>query len=58
MDKSRGVEKAVWCVDCNNYDRKYNGDLSHSRALLSILQVNNPLVVFLSIDLFSSHKCM
>jgi len=52
MDKSRGVEKAVWCVDCNNYDRKYNGDLSHSRALLSILQNHYPerLGLFLIID--------
>jgi len=42
MEKERGVEKMVWCVNCKNYNFKYNGEFGFARELLSILQNHYP----------------
>lgn len=42
MEKERGVEKMVWCVNCKNYNFKYNGEAGFARELLSTLQNHYP----------------
>eukprot|EP01098_Paradermamoeba_levis_P011061 TRINITY_DN4698_c0_g1_i1.p1 TRINITY_DN4698_c0_g1~~TRINITY_DN4698_c0_g1_i1.p1 ORF type:complete len:348 (+),score=83.74 TRINITY_DN4698_c0_g1_i1:92-1045(+) len=42
MDKSKGVEKMVWVVDCAGYNYKYNGEVKFGLELLSILQNHFP----------------